>query len=326
MHGVVSSGIALPLALLTWLGRQGTLAVAISLALGTVMPSSLGAALKPHLSGAVFLLLAIAFLRMDTTALKGYLHRPLLVLAVLCWTSLIIPLAIGGLGLALELDQRSTPLFLGILLQAVASPIMSAPALAALMGMESTLILITLVLSTGLVPLTAPLFAHFFAGSALFIPPLALAAQLAAILGGAALVGLLVRRRFSLPLIRRYSLPLDGLNIIILFIFAAAIMENVGRQLLSAPLYFVLTSALAMLVFFSILISTLLVFLPSGRGRALGLAFMTSNRNMGLMLAATGGVVPELTWLYLAVSQLPIYCSPHLLKLVARRFPSLGRS
>jgi BASS family bile acid:Na+ symporter len=50
---------------------------------------------------------------------------------------------------------------------------------------------------------------------------------------------------------------------------------------------------------------------------------MASQRNMGLMLAATGGALPDLTWLYFALSQFPIYLSPHFLQPLASRI--LGR-
>ena len=43
------------------------------------------------------------------------------------------------------------------------------------------------------------------------------------------------------------------------------------------------------------------------------------SRNMGLMLAAAGSAVPELTWLYFAVAQFPIYLMPAMLKPLARR-------
>jgi BASS family bile acid:Na+ symporter len=46
---------------------------------------------------------------------------------------------------------------------------------------------------------------------------------------------------------------------------------------------------------------------------------MVSQRNMGLMLAAMGGVLPDLTWLYFALSQFPIYLSPQMLKPFVRR-------
>jgi hypothetical protein len=37
------------------------------------------------------------------------------------------------------------------------------------------------------------------------------------------------------------------------------------------------------------------------------------------MLAAAGGALPELAWLYFALCQFPIYLSPQLLKPLARR-------
>jgi len=40
---------------------------------------------------------------------------------------------------------------------------------------------------------------------------------------------------------------------------------------------------------------------------------------MGLMLAATDGVLPGLTWLYFALSQFPIYLSPQLLKPIVQK-------
>jgi hypothetical protein len=49
------------------------------------------------------------------------------------------------------------------------------------------------------------------------------------------------------------------------------------------------------------------------------LGMMTSQRNMGLMLAATGGAVPDFTWLYFAIAQFPIYVAPLLLGPLARR-------
>jgi len=43
---------------------------------------------------------------------------------------------------------------------------------------------------------------------------------------------------------------------------------------------------------------------------------------MGLMLAATDGVLPGTAWLYFAFSQFPIYLSPQLLKPIAGRLRS----
>jgi BASS family bile acid:Na+ symporter len=76
---------------------------------------------------------------------------------------------------------------------------------------------------------------------------------------------------------------------------------------------------LAFVVSFALVGITTLVFRMIGRERALALGLLVSQRNMGLMVAATDGVLPGTTWLYFALSQFPIYLSPQLLK------PLVGR-
>ena len=46
---------------------------------------------------------------------------------------------------------------------------------------------------------------------------------------------------------------------------------------------------------------------------------IAGNRNIGLMLTATGFAVPDMAWLYFALAQFPIYLLPHLLKPLAKR-------
>jgi len=312
-----------PVAALSWLGRQGTRAVAALVAIGIALPS-IGAILKPYVTEAVFVLLCIAFLRLDPAAFKTCLRRPAIVLAATAWTSVAIPVLFGASCLVFGLNKQAPDLFLGLMLQAVASPMMAAPALAALMGLDATLVLVALIASTALVPLTAPLLALVFVGRSLSIPPLILAIKLFVILAGAALVGLIVRRALGIAAIERHKERIDGLNILVLFVFVAAVMESVGARFLATPLLTTGLAALAFVVFSAVLLLTTLLFLSAGRARALALGFMASQRNMGLMLAATGGAVPDLTWLYFALSQFPIYLSPQLLQPLARRI--LGRA
>ena len=61
------------------------------------------------------------------------------------------------------------------------------------------------------------------------------------------------------------------------------------------------------------------VFARAGRTAALTLALSAGLRNLGLMAAAAAGAVPDLTWLYVAIMQFPVYLLPHLVKpLLAR--------
>ena len=311
---ILDAGIAA----LAWLGRQGTRAVAALVVIGIFFPW-IGSVLKPYVTEAVFVLLCIAFLRVDIAAVRTYLQRPMLVLAATAWTTVVVPVLIAMACFAVGIDIRAPELFLALMLQAMASPMMAAPALATLMGLDGTLVLVTLVTSTALVPFTAPLFALVFVGPILSIQPLMLAVKLFAILVGAALVGFGIRRFAGFSAIERQSEKINGLNVIVLFVFVAAVMENVGARVLVDTATTAAFTVLAFGVFFALLFLTVLVFLPSGRDRAIALGFMVSQRNMGLMLAATGGGLPDLTWLYFALSQFPIYLSPYLLQAMTKR-------
>jgi predicted Na+-dependent transporter len=318
MPTIWQTAIAIPARALAWLGGQGTRAIAALVFFGIAVPP-IGELLKPYVTEAVFLLLCISFMRVDIGALRDHLRRPGIVLAATGWTTLGVPLIIGVSGLASGLDARSPDLYLALMLQAVASPMMASPALAAVMGLDSTLVLVTLVTSTALVPFSAPLFAYMFFGAALTLSPLGLGLKLVAILAGSLLVAAAIRWSVGASAIKRHEDAISGINIVILFVFVAAVMGSVGGSLWADPVRTIELALLAFAVFFALLGVTMLIFRRIGHDRALALGLMVSQRNMGLMLAATDGVLPGTTWLYFALCQFPIYLSPQLLKPIVSR-------
>jgi|ERR1017187_1626346 hypothetical protein len=78
---------------------------------------------------------------------SGEQVSPAIVLAATAWTSFAVPVLFGVSCLASGLDKQAPDLFLALMLQAVASPMMAAPALAALMGLDATLVLVALITS-----------------------------------------------------------------------------------------------------------------------------------------------------------------------------------
>ncbi len=313
-----------PAAGLAWLGRQGTRAIAALVVIGIAVPP-LGAMLRPFVPEAVFLLLCTAFLRVDLVALRRHLGRPGLVAAATVWSVLAVPLLVGLGGMLSGIDTRSPDLFLGLMLQGVASPMMAAPAFAALMGLDATLVLVTLVTTTVLTPVTAAVLVHPFVGEGLSLSPADLGLRLFLMLAGAALVAAILRRLAGYEDIQRRKHEIDGFNVVVLFVFVAAVMGNVAARFSAAPLLVLALTLLAFAMFFAILGGTMLMLARAGKERAFALGFMAAQRNMGLMLAATGGAVPELTWLYFALSQFPIYLSPQLLKPLIARWRAQGR-
>jgi predicted Na+-dependent transporter len=304
---------ALPLQGLAWLGARGTHAIAVLVLIAIVVPP-IGRTLEPFVTPAVFLLLCISFMRVDVAGLRFHLRRPWIIAAATAWSMLVTPLLCGVTGLAIGLDKLSPALFLGLMLQTIASPMMATPALAALVGLDTSLVLIVLVAGTLVVSFSAPLFAYAFLGATLSLSPFALGLKLFAILAGSLVVAMLIRRIAGPARIARHKQPIDGLNILLMLVFVSAVMDTVAGSFLAAPLQVLGLALVAFVLFFAMFGLTVLIFRSLGRAHALSLGLVVSQRNMGLMLAATEGALPGLTWLYFAMCQFPIYLAPFLLK------------
>ncbi|MDA7947910.1 MAG: Na+-dependent transporter [Hyphomicrobiaceae bacterium] len=302
--------------LLAWLGKQKTRAVTALVLIGIFLPA-LGSYLKPFVTEAVFAVLIVAFLRIDFSAARSYVQKPGLVVAASAWTTLVVPLLFSIACWASDVGAVSPALFLALMLQAVTSPMMAAPAFAALMGLDATLVLLSFIVSSAVTPFSAPMFAALM-GLELPLSPLSLGLKLFGVLTGSAFIGIGLRRLVGEAAVTRYRDELDGVNILVLFVFIAAVMGEVGLALLSRPMTVLMLTVLAFGVYAVILVVSYFAFIRTGRKNAFAIAMMTSQRNMGLMLAGTGGVVPDMTWLYIAVGQFPIYLSPQLLQPVAR--------
>jgi hypothetical protein len=195
---------------------------------------------------------------------------------------------------------------------------MSAPAFIALVGLDIALALATLVTAIVMTPVSAPFFAAIFSGEALPLDATALAIRLAFFLGGSFVVARIIRRLTGDERIRAWREHIDGLNVIALFIFAAAIMGIVTYALFSDPLLVLALTGLSFVIAFGLMTASAALFWASGRERALTIGISAGIRNMGLMLAAASEV-SDVVWLYFAVAQLPIYLAPWLLYPLVQR-------
>ncbi|MFT5173444.1 MAG: hypothetical protein ACI8W7_001621 [Gammaproteobacteria bacterium] len=305
--------------MLHWVGRQGTRGVAVAVLSATLIPG-LGDTFRPILGEVVFVLLTIAFVRLQATALRQHLHHPRVALSAFVWTALAIPLLIGALCQGLSINELAPQIYLALMLQAIASPMMATPAIVMLLGLDATVVLIVMVASTAALPLSSMAFAQLFIGAELELAPSELGLRLFVLLTGSAAVALLLRRILGAPRIVALKTEFDGLNIIALFVFAAAIMGSVVPNLIEHPQTVLLLTVVVFAVFFALQLLSTLLFLRAGREAACAIGFMCSQRNMGMMLVATAGAVSEQVWLYCALAQLPIYLGPMLLKPLVRRF------
>ncbi|WP_417768995.1 sodium:proton symporter [Stappia sp.] len=310
--------LSLPLDLLAWLGRQGTRAVAVSALLGLVLPQ-LSALFRPLVEEAIFVLLVLAFLRVDPVAVVAHMRRPRLAALALSWMLIAIPVMVGLALHATGLIALHPDVALAVFIVTAAPPIMSAPAFIALIGLDGALSLALVGGGMLLTPLTAPLIGAFLVGEALPIDAVALGFRLTALLAASAGLATLIRRLAGSARVTAAKEHVDGMNVLILFVFAVAVMDGVADRFLEAPLFTLGVAALTFLVALTQMGVTFLVFARTRRDHAFVLAHAAGNRNMGLLVAALGGTLPDLAWLYFGLGQLPIYLLPWLLKPVATR-------
>jgi BASS family bile acid:Na+ symporter len=221
---------------------------------------------------------------------------------------------------ALDLFDRSPGLLLALMLNVVAPPIFASPALAVLMGLNAAVTLALLLACVAATPFLSPALVAVFVGPAVTFSPLELGLRLVLMLAGAACVGIAVRTFAGKRWVERQAERIDGLNVVVLFLFAVALMGDVAENTIAHPLFVLGLLGLSTAVAFGLSGLTLLIFARAGLHTALPLAHSAGSRNTGLMLAAAAGAVPELVWLYVALLQIPIYALPLIIKPLLRRY------
>ena len=139
------------------------------------------------------------------------------------------------------------------------------------------------------------------------------------IIVGCALAATIIRLIAGRRFIEAQREAIDGLSVIAMSMFAIAAMDGAMDHFRADPRLVIKLTALAFLLALASIAVTAIVFQRAGRARAFAIGLIAGNRNVGLMLAATGFAIPDMAWLYFAVAQFPIYLLPHLLKPLARR-------
>ncbi len=112
---------------------------------------------------------------------------------------------------------------------------------------------------------------------------------------------------------------MDGVAVVLLVLFAVAIMDGVTERFLADPSRVLAFLAVAFAAYVGFQGVGAAVFMVLGWRSALTIGFSSGNRNMALLLAVLpAGVDPDIP-LYFALGQLPIYILPAVLTPLYRR-------
>ena len=301
---------------LAFLGRYGTQGFVAAIVLGLAVPQ-FAAAARPLLAFCIFMFLVLTFARADLAQVRRVVSRRGKLALALGWLVIAPPLLIGGAVTLIGRENLDPGLVLGLALMGAAPPILSAPAIAILLGFEPTLILSATVVTTLLAPLVSPYLVDLIAGAAVPLDPFALFLRLAILIGGAILCAILLRFVAGPARLAARRHSLDGIGVVLYAVFAVAAMDGVTEAALQRPM--VVAGFLAAVFGVSLvgLAAGMAALAPFARGDRFTLAYATGHRNIGVLIAALGAHVPESTFLFFALAQFPIYLMPQILRPLA---------
>ncbi len=298
--------------LLGFVGKHATRFMFGGVLVGLALPW-LADLVRPLFVPLLLIPLTIALMRLDWQAFKAYGRRPLLILAILVFLLLLCPVLMLG---ALKPLGLPVALTAAIVLMAAAPPIVSAAAISLILGLDAALAVIVIVLGTALVPLTLPPIALALLGIQIEMSLPEFMGRLALLVGSAFLAALLLRKLIRPAWLAANTRLLDGLSVLVLVLFAVAIMAGVTDKMLADPGYVALTTLAAFIA--NLALQGLgygvgrLVF-RLGRPAAATLALLTGNCNMGLVMVALADKAEFDMVVFFAMGQLPMYMLPGLL-------------
>jgi BASS family bile acid:Na+ symporter len=306
--------------LLEWSARHGSLLLAGCIFVGVAVPP-LAALLRETLTITVAGLMTLVLLRIDLAQVLAYLRRPLLVAALCAWLLIACPLLVFTLVRVLGLHG---PLGAAVVIMATGCAATSSPAFARLVGLDASISLVAAVLSTLLVPFTAPPLALGLMGIDLSISLGGLMLRLALIVGLPLLLALAIRRVVAPERLASWSGAVDGTVVVLLVIYGVGVMDGMQATLLAEPLWVAAGLAAAFLGNFGLNAATALAFLPAGKRVALAAGLLSGNRNMALYLAVLPATTDMRILLFFALCQFPLFLSPFLLRPVYGRLRPAG--
>jgi bile acid:Na+ symporter, BASS family len=303
---------------LDWIGRHGTQGFALSIFAGLALPQ-LAAAARPLLAVTIFIFVMLTFARADAAAVRALFARPRPLILASAWLILapvlLVSAALIGFGRA-NLDPG---LVLGLAIMAGAPPIMSAPTVAMLLGLEPTLLLTAVLLTTAAAPLLSPLLVELVAGAAVPLDTGILIQRLLLLIGGAIVGALVLHRWLGVARIQANKTTFDGIGVVMYFIFAIAAMDGVLDAAIANPARVAQFLAFAFAMSGIGFVTAWLLLSSLEPADRFVLGYATCQRNMGLLIAALGSAAPKTSFLFFALAQFPIYLMPQIIKPLAKR-------
>jgi arsenite transporter len=293
--------------LFSFAGRHGPAILFLGMLVGLLVPSAADVS-KPLMGAAVFVFTLGAFLKVDRTSMQSQLTRPIVLAGLLGWIVLGVPLVALAILSSLPLSAEMKT---GVLLCALAPPVGSAAAMAAMLRLDTALALATTVIASLLAPFTLPAMALALGGVHLELDVTGLVVRIACVVGGAGLVAALLRR-FAGRAVRDNPSAMTGISVLGLIVVATGAMQGMDALFIDHPRNVALALGVAFAFNIGMQVLGAALFMRQGAAQALTVGLLSGNRNVTLVWVAVLPWIAQQTEvnLMLAASVFPIFMLP----------------
>ena len=299
-----------------WLQRHSTKVLAAAILLGLFW-QDFSNAIKPAAPVCAVLCMLLACARMDWSGIGALLRRPWRVVLIVAWALIGAPLVVYAV--AAPFLPPGAPLLAAMVLNGGAPPILAAPAMALILGVEPVLSMVAAVIGTALAPFSVPAVTHFLDLGSIELPAEALLLRLllvvAIVLGGA----WLLKRLAGRERIERHGVLLEGATVFFIAGFGAGLMAGVKAMLMADPAKALLFIVLAFVLHIALSVSGALLLWWRDRRQALVMALLSGFRNMMMIYVVIVDVAHPDVILFVICAQFPMFLMPLAIRPLFRR-------
>lgn len=281
--------------------------LALSVIAGIAVPP-LAALFRPLLFPSIFFLVLCSLLLMDLPRVFAGLKREIVPASVIAaWQLLVLPTGFAAVHLYTPLGG---PYTLIAFFTACAGSLFGSSAFARLMGLDEEMTLKGTILSVLVMPLTLPAMAAWVRGHAEGFDVVGYSTRLCVFLVLPIVIGFVVQAHAGLRSRVRGSALVRHGGVFFLCVFAIGVMDGIGPRIIASPVAMTGLLLLAFAMHLGLFALTVLVFSARGRTYALTAGLLSSYRNLGLLLAVAGSLLPRDFIVFVALWQIPMYLMP----------------
>lgn len=290
--------------------------LALSIVVGIGVPP-VSRLLGPYLYLFVFFLMLFSSLAIDLRNALPDRRMSTRLFKVIGWQMVLLPALIGlwhRFGPAA--GEWSELMFL----TACAGTIFGAPAFARVMRLDTVLTLRGVLAGTLLMPLVLPILAPVFTQRTGGFDFIAYAIRFAVfILIPLTVAGVYQLRQPDRP--TRDAALFNRLTIVFLTLFGIAVMDGIGPRFIEQPSQMLAVLGLSLAVHGAFFGISFLLFLRWGYREALTAGLLSGYRNMAVMLAVGGSLLPPDFVVYVALWQIPMFVTPLAVRRIRTALP-----